>query len=282
MSTMPIERELAPLAADLPSGDAQALRTLNAPGSFSARILSARFSSIDLLMVTLWSAMMLMALFVPGMRFLQLSLLSGGVLVGRHIWSVVYRGETRDGNLELAVLLPVFGVFSTAAFTFVTRATPVTYDSLLAKWDMGFAPMVRTWALAHPMAMDPAVWVYRCLPISILLVLCTTTGRTRSRLVWSLYLGAFLSLVWYLIFPAVGPIHVGDPSAPRNCMPSMHLTWTLLLFVNSKGWVKWAAGIFAALTAFATLATGEHYYPDLIAALPWAWVITLMARKWAK
>ena len=245
-----------------------------------------RFSSIDLLMVILWSAMLLLAALVPNMHFMLPSFLAGGALIGRHMWSVVYRGETRDGNLELAVLLPVFGIFSSAAFVFVTHVTPVTYDALLARWDMGFSTMVRNFALARPWVMDPAVLAYRGLPVSILLVLVTTTGRTRSRLVWSLYLGAFLSLPCYLLFPAVGPIHapggIADPAAPRNCMPSMHLTWTLLLWVNSHGWIKWAAGIFAGLTAVATLATGEHYYPDLLAALPWTWVITLMAHKFAK
>ena len=254
--------------------------------SIQRSLPAPRFSSIDLLMVSLWSAMLTLAALVPNMHFMLGSFLAGGVLIGRHLWSVVYRGETRDGNLELAVLLPVFGIFSNAAFVYVTRATPVTYDALLARWDMGFAPMVRAWALAHPWVMDPAVWAYRGLPISILLVLVTTTGRIRSRLVWSLYLGAFLSLPCYLLFPAVGPIHapggIADPTAPRNCMPSMHFTWTLLLWVNSSGWIKWAAGVFAALTAIATLATGEHYYPDLIAALPWTWAITLMARKFAK
>jgi hypothetical protein len=245
-----------------------------------------RFSPIDLLMVCVWSALLFLAIFVPNMHFMLPSFLAGGVLIGRHMWSVVYRGETRDGNLELAVILPVFGIFSSAAFVFVTHVTPITHDALLATWDMGFSAMVRNFALAHPWLMHPVVLAYEGLPVSVLLVLVTTTGRTRSRLVWSLYLGAFLSLPCYLLFPAVGPIHapggIADPAAPRNCMPSMHLTWTLLLWVNSRGWIKWAAGIFAALTAIATLATGEHYFPDLLAALPWAWFITWLARKWAK
>jgi hypothetical protein len=241
-----------------------------------------RVSPIDMLMVSLWAAMLTLAALIPHLHFMLVGFVAGGILIARHLWLVIYKGKPNDGNLELAVLLPIFGVFSTLAFNFVTHATPVTYDALLAKWDFGIASAVRNFALAHSWVMDPLVLTYQALPTSILLVLATTTGRTRSKLVWSLYLGAFLSLLCYLIFPAVGPIHTGDRNAPRNCMPSMHLTWTLLLWVNSKGWIKWAAGIFAALTAFATLATGEHYFPDLVAAVPWTWLITVIARKWAK
>jgi len=33
--------------------------------------------------------------------------------------------------------------------------------------------------------------------------------------------------------------------------------------------------------ALATLATGEHYLPDLVAALPWTWLITIAVNRLA-
>jgi hypothetical protein len=42
------------------------------------------------------------------------------------------------------------------------------------------------------------------------------------------------------------------------------------------------AGFFAAFTALATPATGEHYMPDLVAALPCTWLITLLANRVAQ
>jgi hypothetical protein len=35
--------------------------------------------------------------------------------------------------------------------------------------------------------------------------------------------------------------------------------------------------LFAVLTALSTLATGEHYLPDLAAALPWTWLMNRLA-----
>ena len=79
------------------------------------------------------------------------------------------------------------------------------------------------------------------------------------------------------MFPAVGPFHVGDPNAPRNCVPSMHLTCALFLWTNTRGWLRWVTATFAFFTALATLATGEHYVFDLVVAVPWTWFITTLA-----
>jgi hypothetical protein len=237
----------------------------------------SKFTSTDFLLVTLWACLLFMCLTMSHLLFLLWSLLGGAVMIVRHFWSVVYKGEPRDGNLVVAVVMPLAGLLFAFIFPWVNRATPVTYDALLARWDFGMAGAVRTWTMARPWLMQPAVVVYEAMPTAILLTILMTRGFDKARLVWSYVVGPTLVVFCYLLFPAVGPIHVGDPNAPRNCVPSMHLTAALFLWVNTRGWLKWVTAAFVLFTALATLATGEHYVFDLVVALPWTWFITVLA-----
>ncbi|MGH7044819.1 MAG: phosphatase PAP2 family protein [Stellaceae bacterium] len=97
----------------------------------------------------------------------------------------------------------------------------------------------------------------------------------------------------YHLFPAAGPAYafgrafpgalpdpatlvaapatLAVPGAPRNCMPSVHLAWVILAAAESRSLGRvWRAifMLFAALTACATLALGEHYLIDLVVAVP--------------
>src|SRR5208337_5691574 len=98
--------------------------------------------------------------------------------------------------------------------------------------------------------------------------------------------------------PACGPVHVfgaGFPWHPlstadamrmavvpivlkgaRNAIPSLHMTWVLLVWWNSRGlarWVRAIALVFVVLTAMATLGTGEHYFIDLVVAFPFSLMV---------
>jgi hypothetical protein len=235
-----------------------------------------RFTDADLLLMAAWGAIATLSAAMPNLHGLLPIIAAGGVLILR---SAI--GEPDTSALTLAVLMPVFGVASGFAFNTVTKLTPLTYDAQLAWLDMGIAPWVRSTALAHGWAMSILVTAYKALPETILVAVAFTAARTRRKLIGAMYLGSFLCLVWYLILPAVGPIHVGDRNAPRNDFPSMHCSWAFLMFSNSSGWMRVPTGIFAGLTVLATLATGEHYLPDLIAALPWAWTLNRLAARFA-
>jgi hypothetical protein len=62
------------------------------------------------------------------------------------------------------------------------------------------------------------------------------------------------------------------PPVPRNGMPSMHFAWAVLLWLTARQLGnRWLYGFFSilfALTFVATMATGEHYLIDLVAAIP--------------
>ncbi len=72
------------------------------------------------------------------------------------------------------------------------------------------------------------------------------------------------------------------PAFPRNAVPSLHLTWALLIWLNTRGLPRWArvvAGALALATVFDTLATGEHYLFDLIVSFPFVlWMQACMVR----
>lgn len=95
-------------------------------------------------------------------------------------------------------------------------------------------------------------------------------------------LGGVFCWLLYAAFPAAGPSYfftgVAD-HAPRNCMPSMHLSWALMLALYSRSWIRTLLWMYAAVIAFATLALGEHYIIDLIAAVPYTWAISFISDR---
>jgi hypothetical protein len=61
-----------------------------------------------------------------------------------------------------------------------------------------------------------------------------------------------------------------------NAMPSLHLAWALLclFYVHRLGiGMRILACTFALLTAIATVASGQHYVVDLIAAVPFSFAV---------
>ena len=247
--------------------------------TLAIEIPQSRVTPIDALLVAVWAAIFTIGLAAHASDFLMYTLAGGGILVARHFYGVFADGQRSDGNLAIAALAPVFLMCSHLGLSSVNRITPVTFDALLAGMDLGIAPAVRAWALTHGWADCIIEAAYSALPLAMMIGIGATTGAQRKRLLCATALGGLLVIPWYVILPAVGPAHVGDPSAPRNCMPSMHVTWALLIFMNSRGKARLLAGVFVALTAAATLATGEHYSPDLVAALPWAWAMNKLGEK---
>jgi hypothetical protein len=72
-----------------------------------------------------------------------------------------------------------------------------------------------------------------------------------------------------------GSWHTGSLAADANqfgAMPSLHIAWavwcTLVLWrLSSSRWVRAVALIYPCITAFAVLATGNHYVLDLVGGL---------------
>lgn len=78
-------------------------------------------------------------------------------------------------------------------------------------------------------------------------------------------------------FPAIyaGPTHVTYGTSFPNCIPSVHFAMALLVLWYLRQW-RWGialGSLHVALTSIATLGFGEHYFVDLLAAIPFTVII---------
>ena len=85
--------------------------------------------------------------------------------------------------------------------------------------------------------------------------------------------------------PAQGPAFyaIGVTNCPRNAIPSLHMTWPLLLFFSCRRRIqKIGASVLVLLTILATLGIGQHYLVDLVVAVPFALAIhAAFERDWS-
>lgn len=195
------------------------------------------------------------------------------------------------------VLILAHDAFADALLRFTAALHPRTYDAVAFNIDatLGFDPSI-TFALVFnhwPWLMLLATVAYNILPLGCAALYGLQLSRPERAPVSMLMVVAVsgaAALFAYHLCPIAGPRHAfGDHyfawwsgalasapdlvgPAPRNGLPSMHFGWALLLWMNAHflgSRIRTCFAVFAALTGLATLATGEHYLVDLIAAVPW-------------
>ena len=144
--------------------------------------------------------------------------------------------------------------------------------------------------------------------LSILLAMsCTILAHLRIKSPeWIIALTAYLlaggiGAALYHLFPAAGPHYAFEhfpllpdvltlrpdaaplpPEFIRNCMPSLHTAWALLVVMNARSLgtgARRCVVVFACLTLMSTLALGEHYLIDLVVAVPFAVAVQALARS---
>jgi membrane-associated phospholipid phosphatase len=200
------------------------------------------------------------------------------------------KDKYEDFCVGAAILLFISGLPLLSLVTNWFR--PATIDGSLRAVDLalgldGFA-MTR-WLTSHGLRFSLPI-VYFSLPLMMALAWALERPRTLLR---AAVIGAILAFPIYIVFPAVGPqyIFASWPSAaarlmpaaaigyPRNCVPSMHFTWALLLALNvhDRRWL-WIFALYAALMAFATVAGGAHYFIDVLAAIPFTLAVQKIAQ----
>jgi hypothetical protein len=175
---------------------------------------------------------------------------------------------------------------------------PTTYDALVYAADdrlgVQWSFVVGQLFEAVPPLMHLCLGIYNTLPLAFLVVLVMQRRDRQPP-----YLDAFPALVatgfagfcLYLLFPVVGPLAAfaevfphSPPAASdvlshplpwfpdmRNCMPSLHTSWVLLVWWHARPlarWVRIFAGIYLVCTLLATLGLGMHYAFDLVVAVP--------------
>jgi hypothetical protein len=150
----------------------------------------------------------------------------------------------------------------------------------------------------HPSLRTTAVLAYVGLSIPIAFVFAGQVRRVREKALGcfaALVLTGPMGILFYNLVPALGPAHLLrqdfpwrplpieqaariflEPIAlagPRNAIPSLHMAWVLLAWWYSRGLSWWERGIalfYLIFVGLATLGTGEHYFIDLVVAVPFA------------
>lgn len=148
-------------------------------------------------------------------------------------------------------------------------------------------------------------YVYWWVPVTVaLLILSQLDIREAWQGLFSIILSPIAAIPFYLLVPASGPgfmysdypaFHTEAPHLLHsslyypNCFPSVHFTFALLAlwYLRHSNLGITIGSLHVALTTTATLGLGQHYFIDLIAALPFTllmirlpeWIFNLRTRN---
>ena len=194
------------------------------------------------------------------------------------------------------VYIPSPGIF----LQLTTALHPATYDVMLYHFDatLGFQPSAVLALVTNLIPGMPEVLktAYTVMPIGFAILYSAQLGLARppriNLLALWLLSGVTAGLLAYHLFPATGPRYVFGEGfylamdsyaqlpfektlvqpVPRNAMPSMHVGWALLMWLNAcligNRWLRAAFALLLGLNVLATLALGYHYMIDLVVAVP--------------
>lgn len=168
------------------------------------------------------------------------------------------------------------------------------YDLFIYRIDglLGFEPsfVLGRVLLPHLWAAYAIQIVYGLLPAVVMVVLAGYLWRPSPdarRPVTAFLLNVLIAPLFYFALPVSGPqfafptfpalpgmvvAHLIPIHAAPNGVPSVHCSTALLIWWYARRW-RWGGVfgcVFAALTIIATLASGQHYLFDLLAAVPFS------------
>jgi PAP2 superfamily len=227
------------------------------------------------------------------------------LLVGfRAVWAEGDEREQLKSILVPAAALTFFVFGSQSLLNLAGLLFPKTTDLYAYAFDgsLGFQPSFLVGRLFRDSAFIGAIgrFTYYSLPLAMAVVYAAHLRRKKTPplFIIEVFMAAgLLGYGLYLLFPAAGPRYVAGPEfpgaplsladlhqlvlrtvplswiIPRNAMPSLHMTWALLIWLNCKPFSRFARALAFALvltTVLDTLGTGEHYLVDLVVALPFA------------
>jgi len=184
--------------------------------------------------------------------------------------------------MPLAIMLFMFSFGFTQIIVRRLGRYPIDRNLLAFdnRWFSGVS--IRIWHFAQMNSIIGMFFeiVYLLLSCAAVIVMIDINRIERIRICLILFLAGLCAVPFYILFPAVGPVHIGESIAMRNCIPSMHVAWAILLWRAAiPEWKRKAMAVFVLLTAISTLTTGEHYLIDIFAAIPYAAFWTLWINK---
>jgi len=213
---------------------------------------------------------------------------------------VILAFARRNSRQDLAVAFGLLAFFLlNVALGTVGRLPKGQFYSLTMDWYLYRADQylgmdglsLARWVLGTPALKAVLLVAYQALPVAFAIVWSAERSSAMLRAVlWA----AVAGLACYRIAPATGPIYAFagfpwlaphatgqvyvDVSMPRNCLPSLHFGWALLLLWNCRGRaLQTFASIYLFLMALATVGLGEHYFVDLVASVPFCAAVQAIA-----
>ncbi len=232
------------------------------------------------------------------------------MMAWQSIWS---RADNPDNLAALrdALVLPVFSLIAGLGMNWTNGSAQRTYDHLLYAFDgtlLRIPPGQTVAALWHsvPWIAIASGAAYQGLLIFPPLYRgwALFRGSRGGGSVNTMHAFAAAGVVGFILYqacPAEGPVysfgthfpdHLPDwrdvslapylSAGVHNAIPSMHMTWALLVLWSALELGPLAiaiAGAFAGFTALATLGTGEHYLVDLVVAVPLAFAVWSAFRR---
>lgn len=190
------------------------------------------------------------------------------------------RSDRRDDFIT-AIGYAAFCGISVQLHNFLIWFRPNTIDASLLRIDraVGIDPVrFSSWMFEqHHHLFSGLMSVYNFLAYAIVILWLAERNHTLRR---ALLIGGIGVWFFYALFPAAGPVYYANgltATALRNCLPSMHFAWALLLPLNSQSWLRGPLWVYAGLMALATVAIGQHYVIDIVAAVPYTFGVQWMA-----
>ena len=175
--------------------------------------------------------------------------------------------------------------------------TPQTIDEALKKIDVFiFGSYPDAWIKSLTISGFPLFWLslfYFLLPfypiaLSGFFYFKNEWGMLR-KVTQSFLLCGMIGWLFYLLFPAIGPAYMDiklagfpHPGIPRNCFPSLHTSWGLLVLLYAWKYRKKTFWLFffpVSQMILATVFLRYHYVIDLIAAVPYTFFIYWLNEK---
>ena len=226
----------------------------------------------------------------------------------RWLWSEATERRKTYAVLAPAAALVAFVLSAQRALSLANLLYPKTFDLYLYLFDgsFGFQPsfLVGKAMAASSILRVAATLTYVSLPFVMALVYALRQPKGTERPSWDIITMFLLAGLggWalYNIVPATGPAYVFgmdfpwhslpyhslhklflepipvSADIPRNAIPSLHMAWVLLLYWNTKGLARSLRifmAVYLALTVISTMGTGEHYFVDLVAGVPFAFFV---------
>jgi PAP2 superfamily protein len=201
-------------------------------------------------------------------------------------------------QLTDALLVPLGASMVSYGLWATSRLNPV-YDTRIYAFEEILGIKMSLWSAQAYVSLGPLSAVagacYNLVAVAVVVVAAAQKepGREQDVLKATLVAGAF-GFALYFVCPVVGPVFsfsefyphtlpvvpldaalpMAITVAPRNCMPSLHTIWGLLIWFNAARVpvpLRRALRAFVILTMWAVLSPqGDHWFMDVVASVPLA------------